>query len=45
MYIKLQRKVVLLTQPGPRVTLNKNTTVIRSLLVGQTGGTKAHSVF
>jgi len=45
MYIKLRSKLVLLTQPGPPVTLNKDTAVIGSLLVGQTGGTKAHSTF
>ena len=45
MYIKLQSKQVVLTRPGPRVTLNKDTAVIGSLLVGQSAGIKAHSVF
>jgi len=45
MYTKLQSKLVVLTRPGPRATLNKDTAVNGSLLVGQTGGTKAHCVF
>jgi len=42
---KLQTKLVVLTRPGPRITLNKDTAMLGSLSVGQTGGTKARSVF
>jgi hypothetical protein len=35
MYIKLQSKLVVLTRPGPRITLSKDTTVIVSLLVAK----------